>query len=48
MAGKLIDGKELAKNLRGEIAAGVTDLKAKGGVTHGLAVMLVGENPASV
>lgn len=48
MAGKLIDGKELAKNLRGEIAAGVTDLKAKGGVTPGLAVILVGENPASV
>lgn len=48
MAGKLIDGKELAKSLRGEIAAGVTDLKAKGGVTPGLAVILVGENPASV
>ena len=48
MAGKLIDGKELAKNLRGEIAAGVTDLKAKGGMTPGLAVILVGENPASV
>ena len=48
MACKLIDGKELAKNLRGEIAAGVADLKAKGGVTPGLAVILVGENPASV
>ena len=48
MAGKLIDGKELAKNLRGESAAGGTDLKAKGGVTPGLAVILVGENPASV
>lgn len=48
MACKLIDGKELAKNLRGEIAAGVAELKAKEGVTPGLAVLLVGENPASV
>lgn len=48
MACKLIDGKELAKNLRGEIAAGVAELKAKEGVTPGLAVILVGENPASV
>ncbi len=48
MACKLIDGKELAKNLRGEIAAGVAELKAKEDVTPGLAVILVGENPASV
>ncbi len=48
MACKLIDGKELAKNLRGEIAVGVAELKEKGGVTPGLAVILVGENPASV
>ena len=48
MACKLIDGKELAKNLRGEIAAGVAKLKAEAGVTPGLAVILVGENPASV
>ncbi len=48
MACKLIDGKELAKSLRGEIAAGVAKLKAEAGVTPGLAVILVGENPASV
>ena len=48
MTCKLIDGKELAKNLRGEIAAGVAKLKAEAGVTPGLAVILVGENPASV
>ena len=48
MACKLIDGKELAKNLRGEIAAGAAKLKAEAGVTPGLAVILVGENPASV
>ena len=48
MACKIIDGKELAKNLRGEIAAGTAALKAEKGVTPGLAVILVGENPASV
>ena len=45
---KLIDGKELAHNLRGEIAAGVAALKSEKGVTPGLAVILVGDNPASV
>ena len=45
---KLIDGKQLAQNLRGEIAAGVASLKAEKGVTPGLAVILVGDNPASV
>jgi len=48
MACKVIDGKELAKSLRGEIAAGVAALKGEKGVTPGLAVILVGENPASV
>ena len=45
---KTIDGKQLAANLRGEIAAGVAALKTEKGVTPGLAVILVGENPASV
>ena len=45
---KLIDGKELARSLRGEIAAGVAALKLEKGVTPGLAVILVGDNPASV
>ena len=45
---KLIDGKELARSLRGEIAAEVAALKAEKGVTPGLAVILVGDNPASV
>ena len=45
---RLIDGKALAANLRGEIAAGVAALKAEKGVTPGLAVILVGENPASI
>ncbi len=48
MSAKIIDGKQLAANLRAEIAAGTADLKAKTGVTPGLAVILVGDNPASV
>ena len=42
---KLIDGKELARSLRGEIAAGVAALKSEKGITPGLAVILVGDNP---
>ena len=45
---KLIDGKQLAANLRAEIAKGVADLKAAKGIVPGLAVILVGDNPASV
>lgn len=45
---KTIDGKQLAANLRTEIAAGTAQLKAEKGVTPGLAVILVGDNPASV
>lgn len=43
-----IDGKALAARLRGEIAEGVAALKAKTGVVPGLAVILAGDNPASV
>jgi methylenetetrahydrofolate dehydrogenase (NADP+)/methenyltetrahydrofolate cyclohydrolase len=45
---KVIDGKRLAERTRAEIAAGVAALKAEKGVTPGLAVILVGDNPASV
>jgi len=48
MSAKIIDGKQLAQNLRAEIAAGVAELKATKGVTPGLAVILVGDNPASI
>ena len=44
--GKIIDGKAIAAQIREEIAAGVAALKDKG-VTPGLAVVLVGEDPAS-
>ncbi len=47
MSAKTIDGKRLAAELRAEIARGAEMLK-KQGVTPGLAVILVGENPASV
>ena len=42
MAAKIIDGKQLAADLRAEIAAGTAELKATAGVTPGLAVILVG------
>ena len=44
---KIIDGKAYAEGLRGRIAKAVTELKAKHGLTPGLAVVLVGEDPAS-
>lgn len=45
---KTIDGKALAQKMRDEIAAGVAALKAEKGIVPGLAVILVGDNPASV
>lgn len=42
----IIDGKAIAKAVRGELKADVTGLVAKG-TTPGLAVVLVGEDPAS-
>jgi methylenetetrahydrofolate dehydrogenase (NADP+) / methenyltetrahydrofolate cyclohydrolase len=43
----IIDGKAIAATLRQEVAAGVAALKRGRGVTPGLAVVLVGEDPAS-
>jgi methylenetetrahydrofolate dehydrogenase (NADP+)/methenyltetrahydrofolate cyclohydrolase len=43
----IIDGKAIGAALRGEVAAGVQALKRERGVTPGLAVVLVGEDPAS-
>jgi methylenetetrahydrofolate dehydrogenase (NADP+)/methenyltetrahydrofolate cyclohydrolase len=43
---QLIDGNALAAQLRGDVATRAAALKARG-VTAGLAVVLVGENPAS-
>ncbi|OZA80059.1 MAG: bifunctional methylenetetrahydrofolate dehydrogenase/methenyltetrahydrofolate cyclohydrolase, partial [Azorhizobium sp. 39-67-5] len=44
---KLIDGKAFAADLRARIAVEVADLAARAGVKPGLAVVLVGEDPAS-
>ena len=44
---QIIDGKIFAEKLRGEVAAEVAELKAKHGLQPGLAVILVGEDPAS-
>lgn len=44
---KIIDGKAFAEKLRGEIAQDVKKLKKKHKITPGLAVVLVGEDPAS-
>ncbi len=47
MTAKLIDGKEMALQLRAEVAEEVAKLKAAGLQPPGLATVLVGENPAS-
>ncbi|MBX6312522.1 MAG: bifunctional methylenetetrahydrofolate dehydrogenase/methenyltetrahydrofolate cyclohydrolase FolD [Isosphaeraceae bacterium] len=47
MAARILDGKALAETIRGEIAEQVAQFKAQTGITPGLAVVLVGENPAS-
>jgi methylenetetrahydrofolate dehydrogenase (NADP+) / methenyltetrahydrofolate cyclohydrolase len=44
---KLIDGKAFAEKLRGRIAVAVASLKADHHLIPGLAVVLVGEDPAS-
>jgi methylenetetrahydrofolate dehydrogenase (NADP+)/methenyltetrahydrofolate cyclohydrolase len=43
----IIDGKAVAREVRAHVAEGVAELKEKHGVTPGLAVVLVGEDPAS-
>lgn len=47
MSAKIIDGKAIAAKLRAEYHVRVDQLKAQYGVTPGLAVILVGNNPAS-
>ena len=47
MTAKLIDGKAFAANVRGKVAAHVARLKEVQGITPGLAVVLVGDDPAS-
>ncbi|MCY4336513.1 MAG: bifunctional methylenetetrahydrofolate dehydrogenase/methenyltetrahydrofolate cyclohydrolase FolD [Litoreibacter sp.] len=47
MAATVIDGKAFAAKVRGQVAEHVTRLKEEQGITPGLAVVLVGEDPAS-
>ena len=47
MTAKILDGKALAEEIRGEVATGVAEMKQKHGVTTGLAAVLVGDDPAS-
>ncbi|MDP3038162.1 MAG: bifunctional methylenetetrahydrofolate dehydrogenase/methenyltetrahydrofolate cyclohydrolase FolD [Rhodocyclaceae bacterium] len=47
MTAKIIDGKALAETVRAELAEKVVALKATQGITPCLAVILVGEDPAS-
>ncbi len=47
MTARIIDGKATAANLRQDVAGAVATLKADHGITPGLAVVLVGEDPAS-
>ena len=47
MTAKIIDGKAYAEGLRARIAKAVKELETKHGLKPGLAVVLVGEDPAS-
>jgi methylenetetrahydrofolate dehydrogenase (NADP+)/methenyltetrahydrofolate cyclohydrolase len=47
MAAKIIDGKQVAASIRAELKTRVAELHDRTGVTPGLAVILVGNNPAS-
>ena len=44
---KIIDGKAFAEKLRGDVARKVAAIKASNNIVPGLAVVLVGEDPAS-
>jgi len=48
MAAKLINGNEIAQQIREELKQEVAQLKAKYNTVPGLVTILVGENPASV
>jgi methylenetetrahydrofolate dehydrogenase (NADP+) / methenyltetrahydrofolate cyclohydrolase len=47
MTAKIIDGKEFAVGVRAKVAVHVARLKEGHGITPGLAVILVGQDPAS-
>jgi methylenetetrahydrofolate dehydrogenase (NADP+)/methenyltetrahydrofolate cyclohydrolase len=47
MTARIIDGREIAASLRGKVAEAVGRLARERGIVPGLAVVLVGNNPAS-
>ena len=47
MSAKIIDGNAIAREMRAEIKTQSQQLKAEHGITPGLAVVLVGQDPAS-
>ena len=47
MAAKILSGTKLAAEIRAEVADGVIEMQEKHDVTPGLAVVLVGDDPAS-
>jgi methylenetetrahydrofolate dehydrogenase (NADP+) / methenyltetrahydrofolate cyclohydrolase len=47
MTAALIDGKAVAAELRTRVTAAVRDLAENRGIVPGLAVVLVGDDPAS-
>ena len=47
MAAEIIDGKKIAETIREELKGEIEKLKQEQGITPGLAVVLVGDNPAS-
>ena len=47
MSARIIDGKAFATGLRGRVAEVAADLARRTGIVPGLAVILVGDDPAS-
>ena len=47
LTAKILDGKALAEEIRGEVATGVAEMQQKHSVIPGLAAVLVGDDPAS-
>ena len=47
MIADLIEGKSLSAEIKAEVADGVAEMKSRHGVVPGLAVVLVGDDPAS-
>ncbi|MBR1728637.1 MAG: bifunctional 5,10-methylene-tetrahydrofolate dehydrogenase/5,10-methylene-tetrahydrofolate cyclohydrolase, partial [Selenomonadaceae bacterium] len=47
MTARILEGKEFSLKIKEEAKLGVEELKNKFGVTPSLAVVIVGENPAS-